>query len=270
VPAKKFLPAAPAYRKVLADLRTCEERYERMVDSAAATTETRLKSALETLQSELKQRRRLESELLTAVETERQRIGQDLHDDLCQRLGAAAIMAAVLAKRIDSQDPEIARELQKIPKLINDTIDSCRTLARGLHPVTLAAKGLPAALEELASKMPTDIHFRWPQGKRIALDQATALHLYRITEEAVGNAVRHAKAARIIIELKVIGRETVLSISDDGIGFDETLTSDGMGLRNMQYRAGAIGAALTILRRKGGGMQVCCRVPMRPKTKKEP
>ena len=74
------------YRKVLADLRACEERYQRLVDSIPETDEARLNAAVASLQSEVRQRKRLEAELLRAVETERERIGQDLHDDLCQRL----------------------------------------------------------------------------------------------------------------------------------------------------------------------------------------
>jgi len=150
--------------------------------------------------------------------------------------------------------------------LINDTIESCRDLARGLHPTTLAQNGLPAALEELASRMPGGIKFRWPEGKRIALEPSVALHLYRITEEAVQNAVKHSRATSINVELDVLARRAVLVISDDGKGFDENLTTNGMGLQNMRYRAGAIGAELTIARRKGGGTRVRCRLPI-PKAK---
>ena len=85
---------------MIAALRTCEKRYLRLVDSIAATDKTRLKSALATLQSEIRQRKRLEAELLTAVETERERIGQDLHDDLCQQLGGTAMMISVIATRV--------------------------------------------------------------------------------------------------------------------------------------------------------------------------
>lgn len=258
----------PAYRRIVADLRDCEERYQGLLDVAEATDEERLKTALSTLRSEVRQRRRLEAELLTAVETERERIGQDLHDDLCQRLGATAIMISVIATRIGQKEPAIGMELQEIAKLINDTIESCRVLARGLHPVTLATKGLPAALDELAERMPVGIVFRWPRGKRIELEHQTALHLYRITEEAVGNAVKHAEATRIEIALDAIKGETVLVIEDNGKGFTQDTVTDGMGLRNIQYRANLIGATLEIGQRKGGGTRVCCRLPrLRPKVR---
>ncbi len=253
--------AKPAYRKVIADLHTCEERYQSLLDSIPATEDARLQSALSVLKSEVRHRRRLEAELLIAVESERERIGQDLHDDLCQRLSATAMMTSVLATRIARKDSRSGAELQKISRLINDTIESCRLLSRGLHPVTLTANGLPAALDELAERMPDGINFLWPHGKRIELEPETALHLYRITEEAVGNAVKHAGAKRIAIELDVLGGRTVLVIQDDGKGFERDPTANGMGLRNINYRAGAIGAELTIGQRKGGGTRIRCRLP---------
>lgn len=249
------------YRKVIADLRTCEERYQRLVDSIPETDETRLKSAVVTLQSEVRQRKRLEAELLKAVETERERIGQDLHDDLCQRLGATAMMTSVIAAQISRKDRALGKQLRDIATLINDTIESCRSLARGLHPITLAAKGLPAALDELAERMPVGINFRWPRGRRIILKPETALHLYRITEEAVANAVKHAEAKNVTIELDLLDGETLLAIEDDGKGFRRNSTSDGMGLRNIDYRANVIGAALTIAQRAGGGTRIECRLP---------
>lgn len=92
--------ADPAYRKVIADLHTCEERYGGLLKSISETEDSRLVSAIRTLKSEVRQRRQLEAQLLTAVEGERQRIGRDLHDDLCQQLGATALMTASVAKRI--------------------------------------------------------------------------------------------------------------------------------------------------------------------------
>ncbi len=156
----------------------------------------------------------------------------------------------------------MGKQLLEIVSLINDTIEGCRLLARGLHPITLASKGLPAALDELAERMPVGINFRWPSGRRISLKPETALHLYRITEEAVANAVKHAQAKNVTIELNVLDGQTLLAIEDDGKGFQRNSTSDGMGLRNIEYRASVIGAALTIAQRKGGGTRIECRLPV--------
>jgi len=203
----------------------------------------------------------LEIELLTAVETERQRIGQDLHDDLCQRLSAIALLSGSLAKEASALDKTLGEKLGKIPSLIVETIGSCRNIARGLHPVTLASAGLPAALEELATRVPVDVKFHWPHSERIDFEPMLALHLYRIAEEAVTNAVKHAGAKRITIGLAILAGRPVLEIADDGKGIGQKLKTEGMGLRNMQYRADVIGGELTLEARKGGGTCVRCTLP---------
>jgi two-component system sensor kinase FixL len=256
------------YRRVVAGLQDCEERYTGLLKSIDGEVDSRLAAALAALKTEVRHRRRLEAELLTAVETERQRIGQDLHDDLCQRLGAMALIVDSLAKRTALKDRNLGAELAAVPRLIVETIESCRHLARGLHPVTLASRGLPAALEELSSRVPVNVQFQWPRTNRIALEPSIALHLYRIAEEAVANAVKHSGATSITIELDVVSGKPILVISDDGKGFDKKSKSKGMGLHNMQYRANVIGAELKVGRTTGGGTRVYCRLGIRKKTDK--
>jgi len=258
---KQDTVAREAFRKVIADLALCEERYKGLVASMSASQQTRIGAAIAALRTEMQQRRRLEAELLGAVEGERQRIGQDLHDDLCQRLGATAMMTSAVAVRMASQDSKAAAELRQIAKMTSDSIEACRLLARGLHPVTLAEKGLPAALEELAERMPPGIKVQWPRGKRITLEPNVALQLYRITEEAVGNALRHSDAKKITVKLEARTEQVVLIIEDGGTGFERNASSSGMGLRNMEYRANLIGAELTIESRKGRGTRIVCKLP---------
>lgn len=256
---KDNVEADAAYRKVVAGLQDCEERYRGLLKSLGSGADSRLANALTMLQTEVRQRRRLEAELLTAVETERQRIGQDLHDELCQRLSATALIVDSFAKRIAATDEKLGAELATVPPLLVETIESCRNLARGLHPVTLASRGLPAALEELSSRVPMDVQFQWPRKERIALAPPIALHLYRIAEEAVANAVKHSSASRITIELDVVSGDPTLVVSDDGKGIIRA-KAKGMGLHNMRYRANVIGADLRIRPRTGGGTTVCCRM----------
>jgi two-component system sensor kinase FixL len=251
------------YRRVVAGLQDCEERYDGLLESIDDSGDSRLATALKALKNEVRNRRRLEAQLLTAVDAERQRIGQDLHDDLCQHLGATALIAASLGKRINSKrDPELSRDLAKIPALITEAIENCRNLARGLHPVTLASKGLPAALEELTVRVPANVKFRWPRTERISLEPSVALHLYRIAEESVANAVKHSGANNITIELDLVEGAPILTITDDGRGFSKRSNKRGMGLFNMQYRANAIGGELTFPKRDDGGTRVCCKLPV--------
>src|SRR6266550_5299987 len=97
---KTQIDTKPAYRRVVAALDDCEKRYDSLIKGTGATNDLRLASMVAILKGEVEQRRRLEVELLTGVETERQRIGQDLHDDLCQRLGAIALLIGSLAKEV--------------------------------------------------------------------------------------------------------------------------------------------------------------------------
>src|SRR5436309_650798 len=260
---KNEIVTNPAYRKVVAALDDCEKRYDDLIKWTGATNDLRLSSTVAILKGEVEQRRRLEVELLTAVEAERQRIGQDLHDDLCQRLGAIALLIGSLAKEVIVLDQKVGGKMEKIPSLVTETIESCRNLARGLHPVTLASEGLPAALAELAARVPVDVKFHWPHSERIDFEPMLALHLYRIAEEAVANAVKHAGAKSITIGLAILGGRPVMEIADDGKGISLKLNTEGMGLRNMQYRANVIGGDLTVEERKGGGTCVRCTLPLR-------
>ena len=251
------------YRKVVAALDDCEKRYDGLIKWTGAANDLRLASTVAILKGEVEQRRRLEVELLGAVEAERQRIGQDLHDDLCQRLGAIALLIGSVAKEVSALDEKLGGKVGKIPSLVTETIGSCRSLSRGLHPVTLASAGLPAALEELAARVPADVKFHWPRSERIDFEPILALHLYRIAEEAVANAVKHAEAKSITIGLQILAGRPVLEIADDGKGIGQKLKTEGMGLRNMQYRASVIGGDLTVKARKGGGTCVRCTLPLR-------
>jgi len=137
-------------------------------------------------------------------------------------------------------------------------------LSRGLHPVTLTRQGLPAALEELAARVPKDVEFNWPISERLDLETSVALHIYRIAEEAVGNAIKHSEADKITIELQTISASKVaLIVSDNGIGFRLRDGGEGMGLQNMKYRASVIGAALKITSARGDGTVVKCTLPLR-------
>ena len=117
--------------------------------------------------------------------------------------------------------------------------------------ITLTSAGLPAALAELAAKVPAEVKFHWPHSERIDFEPMLALHVYRIAEEAVTNAVKHAGAKNITIWLAIVAGRPVLEIADDGKGIRKKLKTEGMGLRNMRYRANVIGGELTVEAHKG-------------------
>jgi signal transduction histidine kinase len=156
---------------------------------ASQETAEELAKALATIQIEVEHRHRLEAALLTAIEQERERLGRELHDDLAQRLAALALMTQAAAKKISVRAPTQGKRIREIARLMQDASGASRDLARGLHPVTIEAQGLPAALGELATRVPKKVQFAWPRTKRLALDPAVALHAYRITDEYVWNAI---------------------------------------------------------------------------------
>ena len=221
-----------------------------------------LAKALARIEAEVEHRRRLEAQLLTAVEQERERLGRDLHDDLSQRLAGAALMTRTLAKELKGRSAADREKARALGDLLAGATSVARNLSRGLHPITLTANGLPKALEELAARVPQNVRFSWPSSKKLDLDPSVALHVYRIAEEAVGNAVRHAKANKVTIEMHITpGRKIALTITDDGIGFRRG-AAEGMGLQNMRYRARVIRGTLKIASAPQRGTVVTCILPI--------
>jgi PAS domain S-box-containing protein len=221
-----------------------------------------LAQALARIEVEVEHRRRLEAQLLTAVEQERERLGRDLHDDLSQRLAGIAMMMDTTAKRIGVSAAD-RKNLVEVSKLLADAVGVARNLSRGLHPVTLTRDGLPAALAELAARVPKHVEYNFPSGKRLDLEESVALHVYRIAEEAVGNAIRHSSGDKITIELNTVSsHKAVLTVSDNGRGFRSGSEPKGMGLQNMKYRAGIIGGTLKISSSPKRGTRVQCTMPL--------
>ena len=212
---------------------------------------------------DLTERRRLERELLTASDTEQQRIGADLHDGLGQQLTGLACMAAALRDRLRAQLPGEAATAEMVARLANEATEQSRALARGLSPVQLEEHGLASALEDLSyqSQRLHNVECRFSlRGPLPEMDHIGAIHLYRIVQEAIHNAVRHGTAQRVRVGLFTRGGRHRLVVLDDGQGFDsaEASRSAGRGLRLMNYRANMFGGVLTVLSSLGLGTRVVC------------
>lgn len=206
----------------------------------------------------------LEHEIVRVSEREQMRIGQDLHDGLCQQLAAIDCAAACLKADLEIEARPEAGAADAIQHMLRDAVLEARSLARGISPVHADADDLPAVLEELADKtnQAGGVVATFTQtGEVRRVDPQTALHLYRIAQEAVRNALKHAQASRIEIHLQE-GNSLKVSIVDDGGGFVFRSTSKGMGVGTMRYRARLIGAELNIAPRGGGGTIVTCTLPL--------
>ena len=217
---------------------------------------------------DITERKRLERELLQISELEQRRIGQDLHDGICQELAGIEIMSQVLVEKLGAKARAHAANAAEIARLVRAAISHTRDLARGLSPVVVESEGLMSALEELAAGTEKIFRvkcaFRCPAPVPVH-DNAVATHLYRIAQEAVSNALKHGKASAIEIGLVQTPDRIHLRVTDNGCGLPvESPRRGGMGLRIMQYRAGMIGGSLAVRKDAGGGATVVCTAVIPP------
>jgi PAS domain S-box-containing protein len=206
----------------------------------------------------------LEREILAITEREQRRLGHDLHDDLCQQLAGIEFLTQRLAGDLTSRRAAAASHASEIAQMVQRAMTQTRELARGLSPVRLEAEGLADALRELAAGarkvFRCDCRFRCNPPVLVP-NHTVSIHLYRIAQEAVSNALRHGKARRINISLAAKDRSVILTVSDNGIGIPRKPPKQaGMGLHIMRYRADVIGGALNVGPGARGGTRVVCGV----------
>jgi signal transduction histidine kinase len=217
------------------------------------------------LQEEILERIRLEKEMAEVTERERRRLGHDLHDSLCQHLTGTALAAQVLRAKLDSKLAEEAIEAGKLVGLVEEGIDLTRSLAQGLFSPDLERGGLAVALEDLAhsTEQRTGIQceFHHDESQIGSGDTAELTQLYRIAQEAVANAVKHARAHRIVIELDAADDELRLNIFDDGVGLRDVRETHGLGLKMMRHGAILIGANFKASRQNPAGTIISCVLP---------
>ncbi|HEX4085367.1 MAG TPA: ATP-binding protein, partial [Chthoniobacteraceae bacterium] len=167
-----------------------------------------------------------------------------------------------LAERFQPE-AETAAELHE---LLKDAVVQARNIARGIAPVHMDEAGLASGLEDLAAgtRRIQDIDCTFlPAGEVLVEDRETAIHLYRIAQEAISNAVRHGQATKVVIRLALTETEVTLAIEDNGSGLAAPdQNSKGMGLRSMRYRASVLDGSFELNPIAGGGTRVCCRVPL--------
>lgn len=220
---------------------------------------------------DISEQRKLQRDVVAIAEDEQRRIGQDLHDSTQQELAGLGMLAQTLLNNLakESANPPKAEspDSSQLAKRILDGItrahQEVQAISRGLVPIRLDGEGLMDALRELASRT-DDLEgiicaFKCEQPVEFA-DSLTASHLYRIAQEAVTNALKHARPEHILIALESENGRPVLQIADDGLGFDYTELSKGMGLKTMRYRASLIGGDLTVASVDTGGTLVTCKV----------
>jgi signal transduction histidine kinase len=212
----------------------------------------------------LERSQQLEREIIRISEREQQRIGRDLHDGICQYLAAIGFTASMLQQKLEKESNPLAQDSAEIFHLLQDAAVRTRELARGLSPVDRDEGGLESALEELATSTAKIAGISCSfvcLAPVLIRDNRFAVHLFRIAQEALGNALKHGHAKSVVIALEVGDGLCSLRISDDGTGFDPlSIDSKGMGLSIMRYRARSVGGKLEIQPNYPSGMVISCVV----------
>ena len=216
---------------------------------------------------DITEQRRLERAVLEAADREQRRLGHDLHDGLGQELTGMSMLAAALAAA-ERRAGRPAEQAAHLEELTRRAIATCRAVARGLSPLGYARGDLIEALGDLArlqrESYGADVRFEAIRNAPLNLTTDTADHLYRIAQEAVGNARRHAQAGVVEVTLDVEPALVRLEILDNGTGLPDAADQPGgagMGLRIMRYRAALIGARLSVGPGDHRGTVVACECP---------
>lgn len=224
--------------------------------------EAQVRQRTAALTDEMVERERLERELLEISEREQRRLGHDLHDSLGQHLTGAALAGQVLREKLVAGQAPEAADAKKVVELIEEGITLSRKLAKGLHPIEMAAEGLMQALDELAATTADlfKISCRFDCDSPVLIhDTVASGHLYRIAQEAISNAIKHGKAKNVIVRFEALEDGVGLEIKDDGIGLPDLLPKNaGIGLRIMAHRAGIIGATFSVRRGAPEGTVISC------------
>ena len=212
------------------------------------------------LSDEIQQRTWLQQRVLELTEEEHRQLAQELHDGLAQELTGIAFRCKALEGSLRERGHCEAHEAGELVRLINESIDGLRAIVRGLHPPSIGDLGLAAALARMCGDLEAAYHVSCHAvaNEVPPLTVGVASHLFRIAQEAVGNAIRHGRPTQVTVVVGVRRSKLRMVIADDGTGFDLAATPrrGGLGLGGMRFRALAIGARIGVRSRSGHGCRV--------------
>lgn len=236
--------------------RSEQEDKNRWLEAMVGARTAELTRANLWLQDEVKLRRAAEAEVLQVSEFERQRFGLDLHDDICQRLAGLTMYIRGSAKNPPSDPRPLLAEMGA---LVDETLYLTRQYAHASFPIDLETRGLDAVLRTLCETLSRQkgipcLYSSELDALSAPLEGPPALNLFRIVQEALQNAARHAQATKVTVTLRATPEEVILTVADNGLGIPPRKKGvDGLGFRSMAYRAAQLGGRLDIDSRKGLG-----------------
>ena len=246
--------------RVLTDI-TAHRQLEAELSASRAELENRVRERTAALEAEMQERESLARQISGIKRSERQRFSQDLHDGLGQCLTGILFRTLALQRHLQASHSGQAKNASKIAELVNDAINRAHDISRGIQPVPPSPDGLVCALQGLTERLRSselaECDFHCPQAVPVESHDA-ATHLYRIAQEALNNAIKHSGAKKMTVQLQ----PRLLTVRDNGCGFDGENSSVGRGLHIMRHRARLIGASLHLRSVPGSGTTVECAFPL--------
>ncbi|WP_372367540.1 FHA domain-containing protein [Candidatus Uabimicrobium sp. HlEnr_7] len=232
----------------------------RLLKEAQEELEKRVDERTKELQKEVSRRKKIEQQIIEVSEREQQRISHDLHDSLGQLLTGIKFLSYDLEKILQQKSSSEINIAQKISSLVNQSINHARNLAHGISPVELKTGDLCDALCKLSRHVESiyKISCVFIDDSTYKFSDTEAIHLYRIAQESVNNALKHGKVKNILVKLESHRNKAKLTVQDDGIGIQQ-VNPAGMGLNIMEYRAQMIDAILSISTDKGTIITCCLK-----------
>jgi PAS domain S-box-containing protein len=218
----------------------------------------------------LNQEQRMAQAVIEAQEDERRRIAEDLHDGLGQLLSVIKLQFGELEAMTEETPPKMLPYLSKARELIDHAATETRNISRNLMPSELQDFGLSQTLKHLCLQVAhtrnLEVTYQANDAER-RLPMPIEVAVYRIAQEALNNAIKHAKAKEINVQLTITPESLLLIVEDDGVGFEvvetpTTLKISGMGLGNMRARARLVGGLLNIDSTKGHGTTLVLEIPL--------
>lgn len=203
--------------------------------------------------------------MMEGQERERKRIAQDLHDRLGSMLSAIKLQFSALEGRLEELRSDQQKQYHHVFTLLDDAVGEVRRISHDMVKSSLARFGLKGALEDLYSTVhvPGKLDIEMSLfGLDDRLDQRVEIAVYRMVQECISNALRHARAHRLTIQVTRSAGMLNLIVEDDGVGFDPTQVNEGMGMANLRRRAADVGGTVRVDTRPGRGTSISVDIPL--------
>ncbi|MDD5228519.1 MAG: histidine kinase [Methylococcales bacterium] len=221
---------------------------------------------IEKLNTSQQENRALTQHNLTIQENERQRLAQELHDELGQSLTAIKVMTVAIARAENTQNSLIKQSTEAVIEICDHLMAVVRSMMQQLHPLVLTELGLKAALDDLINHWHTRhpdllIHFNCDEAVE-SLPETISIHIFRIVQECLTNIVRHAQANQASIDLTIEKNQLSLTISDNGQGCENQNIKNGFGLLSMRERIRSLNGDFFIETKPKNGMTIRVNIPL--------